>query len=110
MRRSTDQRRQAFSLVRQVPRVKRGDPITAAAWNAMASAVDGQLAAPGSLDQGIEAVEVDIWDVKLVEAARTTETVRIENPDDAAQFVEVERAVRSLLVGADRTYLIEWDT
>ncbi len=62
--------------------------------------------------QGIEAVEADVntGDVKLVEAARTTVTVRIENPDDAAQFVEVERAVRSLLVGADRTYLIEWDT
>ena len=73
----------------RAPTVQRGQRLTARLWNDLAQAVNQGLAAPRDLDSGVGLDEVA--DTTLHEIARTTETVRVENPDDEDQYVDVQR-------------------
>lgn len=77
--------------VAQIPTINRGEPITAAYLNQMGAAINEfVLNAPRDLDSGVTAGEVA--GITLQETGRTSETVRITNPEDEAQFVDVARA------------------
>lgn len=45
---------------------------------------------------------------KWEEKSRATETVRVENPDDPAQFVDVERIKRLVMRNSDTGEEFEW--
>jgi len=79
------------TLFTPVPRVERGKLLTAAIWNDMARTVNGALGAR-DLEPGYTAAEGDAA-VSLIgsETTRSSATVRIENPEDATQYVDVDR-------------------
>lgn len=91
----------------RAPTVSPGDPIAAATFNAMAAAVNGELVAPRDLDQGGEGQGRRIT---VPEIERTSVTVRVENPDDPTQYVDVDRATISVLRNSDTgdEYEIPW--
>ena len=73
----------------RAPYVKTGQRLTAALWNELARAVNLGLQAPRDLNSGVFADEVA--DASLIEQSRLTETVRVFNPEDETQYVDVER-------------------
>ena len=87
----------------RAPLVRRGDRLTPDLWNQAARAINQGLAAPKDTDSGITEEESDTGgDVALTEIARVTETVRVFNPDDETQYVDVLR-ITSLTTRNDRT-------
>lgn len=114
--------------MRTIPLIKRGEPIRARYLSSMAEAindtarklarigaqVDQQLRRSGqdgsNLDpQQLAEPEARIADPEIglsdgaiyVEAGRSVTTVRVENPSDSAQYVDVERIRTVTLVAAD---------
>lgn len=75
----------------RAPYVRRGQRLTPTLWNELARSVNQGLSAPRDLDSGVTEPETEAGDIVLQELSRLTETVRVYNPDDAAQFVDVER-------------------
>tara|TARA_R110000803_G_scaffold107227_2_gene175376 strand:- start:2749 stop:3042 length:294 start_codon:yes stop_codon:yes gene_type:complete len=73
----------------RAPYVKRGQALTLELWNQQARAINQGLAAPRDSDGGVFADEVA--DASLREQSRTTDTVRVYNPDDEEQYVDVQR-------------------
>ena len=76
----------------RAPTVKRGQRLTAGLWNELARAVNSGLAAPRDIDAGRD--EEELPDVTLRETSRSTVIVRVENPEDPEQYVEVQRITR----------------
>jgi hypothetical protein len=73
----------------RAPTVKRGQALTASLWNRMAGAVNGGISEPRDLDEGVTAAEQTAFTER--EVSRREETVRIFNPNDAEQWVDVDR-------------------
>lgn len=99
--------------MRRAPRVKPGDRITARLWNTLADVVDGPTRAPRDIesDGALPAADADepLSDLVLVEQSRESNTVRVFNPEDSSQYVDVSRADFSYLLGTDgRRYGIDW--
>lgn len=96
-------------MIFRAPRVVRGQAITAELWNKLAENVDGTLAGPRDLTEGITAVEVaeieppeaDVF----TESSRVSTTVRIENPEDSEQYVDVARPTSILFTASDGSTL-----
>jgi hypothetical protein len=84
----------------RAPTVKTGQRLTAGLWNELARAVNAGLAAPRDLNAGVTSDEV--IDKSLRETSRETETVRVYNPDDEEQYVDVDR-ITSLTTKNDNT-------
>jgi len=82
-------------MIMKAPRVARGQAITANLWNELADAVDESLFSPRDITAGITTEEVEeivtSGSTSWTEISRTSDTVRVENPEDATQFVDVER-------------------
>lgn len=72
----------------RAPRVLRGQALTAELWNQLAGTVD-ELFGARDLDQGRDENEKET--VRLIEDSRETSTVRITNPSDENDYVDVER-------------------
>jgi len=84
----------------RAPTVQSGQRLTAALWNETARAVNEGLAAPKDLTAGRFADEQ--VGIGLHEIARETTSVRVFNPDDDTQYVDVDR-ITSLTVRNDQT-------
>ncbi len=83
----------------RVPTVRRGQRLTASLWNTLAGAVNEAIAAPRDLDAGITDGEAAM--VVEREVARTEVEVRVKNPDNEDQFVDVERVTSITVRGSD---------
>lgn len=79
----------------RAPYVRRGQALTADLWNGQARAINQGLAAPRDQDAGIG--EDEVTGTVLREVSRETDTVRVFNPDDENQWVDVLR-ITSLTV------------
>lgn len=82
------------TLRKPVPVVQPGQRITATLWNTVAETVNERFV-PRDLDAGRFANEAPILGFGSViasETARVSETVRITNPEDENQYVDVDRA------------------
>jgi len=88
----------------RAPTVRRGQRLTAELWNATARAINQGLAAPRDGDAGIFADEVA--GVVELELERATTSVRVFNPDDAEQYVDLDR-ITSLTVRNKDTGIIK---
>ena len=83
----------------RAPTVVRGQALTVELWNSTANAINQGLNGPRDKDAGITASEAGENDdlvpgatsIALTELARTTQSVRVENPSDAEQYVDVAR-------------------
>lgn len=95
----------------RAPTVRRGERITARWANELAGAVNEALQPPKDKDTGVTEDEAQA-ERTINEVERTTETVRIENPEDSEQYVDVARAVTSTLLDVEtgRRWLITWDS
>lgn len=82
----------------KAPTVQRGTRITARLWNELAGAVNGAIQAPEDLDSGITEDEVTQSTRVWRENSRTSVEVRVENPEDSEQYVDVARALQSGLI------------
>ena len=60
----------------------------------------------GSAPESTETPVANIGNESWTETARTTTTVRIENPSDASQFVDVERVVTITFDRGDGTTVV----
>ena len=79
-------------MAERIPLIQPGDRITAARQNAMAMAINEELLhAPrdveGGVEEGVQLAGATTWQ----ETSRTSETVRVTNPEDEEQYVDVER-------------------
>lgn len=86
-----------ISASRPIERIRRGQIIRAAYLDTMAQAINdlngtisppAQIGAPAEPEQ-INSATGEVWR----EITRSTDTVRIENPDDPEQYVDVERVM-----------------
>lgn len=79
----------------RAPRVKRGQALTADLWNSLADYVDPPLLSPRQVEAPVTSEQVAETDPDpastFYEVARASDTVRVENPDDENQYVNVER-------------------
>ena len=73
--------------LRRAPTVKKGQAIRAQTWNRMADVLNGVIQGPRDLDAGTTASTSYLVAV----TSETTEPVRVENPDDAEQYVDIDR-------------------
>jgi hypothetical protein len=92
------------SALTRAPRWRSGDPITAAALNRLAAAADGAVTAvpaPAARAGQIEINGVTAAGEVWIEIDRQTSTVRVENPDDSSQYVDVERIDVVTFAGPD---------
>lgn len=80
--------------VLRAPYVRSGERITAKWANDVAGAVNEALRPPKDLDEGVPDGAAAPRLV-LREQARSSEEVRIENPEDEEQYVNVDRAQAS---------------
>ena len=74
---------------------RRGERITAARLNAVVSTLNelvDNVLVPRDVDQGAVANEVGLSVLQEVPDSRVSTEVRIENPDDSEQYVNVARA------------------
>jgi len=87
----------------RAPRVTKGQAITARVWNQMADAVDPDWQSPTDLGAGVTAQEqaegVGDRRTTFLEIARSSDTVRVTNPEDEAQYVDVERLRAATFIG-----------
>ncbi len=79
-------------VYKPVRQVQPGQRLTASLWNDLAGSVN-ELAAARDLEAPITAAEAAALpsSVGRWELSRNVEVVRITNPDDETQFVDVER-------------------
>lgn len=97
-----------------IPRFGKGRPIPAVRLNQVVDGVNAlnldklprqeDRGAEGPLvtdDEKTEQAAVEVWN----EVSRTVETVRVENPDDSEQYVDVER-VQTITLRRDNGELI----
>lgn len=81
-----------------IPIIRKGDVIRAPYLNQMATAINGNASPPesaasqippddGTFPAGTLPDDGETW----LEASREETTVRVENPDDSAQYVNVDR-------------------
>ena len=110
-----------------VPRIARGDAITARWLNRLVESANRSLQAPirpesarsaepsditieatgdpDTQDQLPESTGAQVW----TETEKVTETVRIEDPNDSAVFIDVARRVQSTLVSGSDSMTILWN-
>lgn len=85
-----------------VPETRRGAPVKASVLTELARGYNDLRRAPAKgqtvrasvsidADNGREQFDAQSADETWTEVARTTETVRVTNPEDAEQYVDVER-------------------
>lgn len=88
----------------RAPRVRKGQAITARLWNQMSDAVDPDWISPTDLGAGVSTQEkeegVGERRTTFLEIARTSDTVRVTNPEDENQYVDVERLRAATFIGA----------
>lgn len=91
-----------------IPRIRKGDVIRAPYLNQIADAINDQAHLPenlpgtpaptdGTLPEDTGANSAETW----TETQRETTTVRVENPEDSEQYVDVDRIDSVTLVGPD---------
>jgi len=81
-------------MVARVPQIVRGQPITARYLNTLGEAINANIEAiarPKSLKGKVKNQDGTFGGDTWEEAGRTTKSVRIFNPADATQYVDVDR-------------------
>ena len=91
----------------QAPRQVKGQVITAALLNEHASAIDALgpgINAPKDVNEpGVENEQApgneasEVWNF----SSRVAETIRVENPDDSTQYVDVDRDTKVVFASSD---------
>lgn len=89
-----------------IPRINRGDPIRASFLNSLGAALNALagVPAPRDVDDGLQQGEQNAPDVlagSWVEVTRDSEIVRVTNPEDEDQYVDVSRAKVSYMLRPD---------
>lgn len=96
-------------MIFKAPRVVRGQALTADLWNTLAEAVDGPISAPRDLTEGLTAEEQSQIEPPAAdtfsETARVSQLVRIVNPEDSDQYVDVSRPSSITFVASDGSTL-----
>lgn len=77
-----------------VPRIRKGQVIQASYLNRFADALNEQMRRPQQAGKPFDAEQIntavgEVW----VELGRIEQTVRVTNPDDDEQYVDVDRMV-----------------
>jgi len=94
-------------MIFRAPRVSRGQAITARVFNELAEAVDKGISGPKDLTEGLTSDEAESLSVSggglFLETTRVSETVRITNPEDEAQYVDVSRPRAITFIGSGGT-------
>ena len=90
----------ARSGIQPVTKIERapgkGQPIRASFLSSLRDAVAGgreSVPAPSGAGQALQVNDAPVGEVWF-ETSRDTETVRVENPEDSGQYVDVERMTR----------------
>ena len=91
----------------RVPRIRRGSPITSGYLNNISDNINqayDSVHGPKTTDNPTETDgDGEPIPEQWTEVERTTTTVRVENPDDATQYVDVERIETITFSLADST-------
>jgi len=94
-------------MIFRAPRVSRGQAITARVFNELAEAVDKGINGPRDLTEGLTAEEAGELSVSggglYLERARISDVVRITNPEDETQYVDVDRPRAITFIGGAGT-------